>query len=248
MDVYVGGARGGEAINLALAHVLARRADDTGGYEAIHIYNPAGRSVVFGRRDTRLPGFPAAVRAARDAGFEPLVRAVGGRAVAYTDQAVVIHHVRHECEPAKGHDARFLQFGSVLADALSDLGVPAQVGAVPGEYCPGAHSISSLGTVKLAGTAQRILRRAWLFASLVVVGNEGITGSVLTDVYRHLGHDFDPASVGSLSAVNDSVKLAEVTTRLIDVYGRSGEAVPLAGAGGLLGAAAATAHDHRVLA
>ena len=84
MRVFVDSAPGGEATNLALGHVLARRAEREDPFEALHVYQPPGRAVVFGRRETRSPGFPAALRAAREAGFEPLVRATGGRAVAYT--------------------------------------------------------------------------------------------------------------------------------------------------------------------
>src|SRR5918992_2801879 len=218
MRVYLGAAPGGEATNLALAHALARRADQEEGYEAVHVYQPTGRSVVFGRRETRLPGFPAAVHAARDAGFVPLIRATGGRAVAYTEETVVVHHVRHDADPTKGHDARFQDFGASFADILGQLGVAALLGPVPGEYCPGAHSVNARGEVKLVGTAQRILRRAWLFGSLVIIGDETVIRTVLTQVYRHLGHEFDPTAVGSLSFENPALDTQTVAKTLLGVY------------------------------
>ena len=246
MRAHLGSAPGGEATNLALGHVLARRAERDDSFEALHVYRPSGRSVVFGRRETRTPGFPAAVRAARDAGFEPLIRATGGRAVAYTEQSVVVHHVRHDKEPIGGHDGRFVEFGNLLVDTLRTLGVEAQLGAVPGEYCPGAHSVNARGVTKLVGTAQRVLRRSWLFSSLVVVGDEAELRPLLTEIYSHLGQPFDPVSVGSLSAENPALEPAGVERALLTAFAGSTPALPVGALGDLLGEAARLADDHRV--
>ena len=246
MRVHVGPAPGGEATNLALGHVLARRAEREEAFEALHVYQPSGRAVVFGRRETRSPGFPAAVRAARDAGFEPLIRATGGRAVAYTEQTVVVHHVRHEKEPIGGHDARFIGFGHLLVGVMLTLGVEAQLGAVPGEYCPGAHSVNARGEAKLIGTAQRVLRQSWLFSSLVVVGDETALRPVLSEIYRHLGQPFDPMSVGSLSAENPALDAGGVERALLAAFAGSTVAQPVSAFGDLLDEADRLAGDHRV--
>jgi octanoyl-[GcvH]:protein N-octanoyltransferase len=210
-----------QAFELALAHALVRRASAGEVTEALRVYRPTAPVVVFGRRDTRLPGFDAAAAAAQRAGFEPLVRATGGRAVAYTDQAVVVDHVRHEPEPAGGHDDRFAEFGTLLAGTFAGLGVDARVGAVPGEYCPGAHSVNARGTVKLVGTAQRIVKNAWLFSSLVVVGDEERLRPVLTEVYRNLEIPFDDASVGSLSGEVPGLTVETVEDAILTAYGVS---------------------------
>lgn len=246
MRAYVGSAPGGEATNLALGHVLARRAERDDAFEALHVYQPAGRAVVFGRRETRSPGFPGAVRAARHAGFEPLIRATGGRAVAYTERTVVVHHARHEKEPIGGHDARFVEFGELLVDVLRTLGVEARLGAVPGEYCPGAHSVNARGETKLVGTAQRVLRQAWLFSSLVVVGDEAELRPVLAEVYGHLAEPFDSTSVGSLSAENPALEPAGVAGALLAAYAGTTEAVGVSALGDVLAEAVRLAPDHRV--
>lgn len=188
----------GEAAELAVAQALLRHAGET-GEAAVRIRRAAGPGVVFGRRDTRLPGFPAAARAAREHGFVPLVRATGGRAVAYDHAALVVDHVSADPDPQAGHDRRFREFGARLASAFRDLGVDARVGAVPGEYCPGAFSVNARGTAKLVGTSQRITKNAWLFSSLIIVGGEDRLRLVLGEVYAHLGQPFDPASAGSVS-------------------------------------------------
>ena len=215
-----------EALDLAVSHALVRRASYGEVLEALRIYRPTAPVVVFGRRDTRLPGFGAAVDAARSAGFVPLVRAVGGRPVAYTDQALVVDHVKHERLAPDGMETRFKQYGALYADVLHELGIDARVGAVPGEYCPGAHSVNARGVVKLIGTGQRVVRNAWLFSALVVVGDDTRLRPLLTEVYRQLELPFDPASVGSLSTEQPGLTVETVERRLLDAYG-AGDAQPL---------------------
>jgi lipoate-protein ligase A len=211
--------------------------------EALRVYRPAAPVVVFGRRDTHLPGFGAAVDAARAAGFEPLVRAVGGRPVAYTTEAVVVDHVKHERLAPEGLETRFKEFGLLYADVLQALGIDARVGAVPGEYCPGAHSVNARGVVKLVGTGQRVVRNGWLFSALVVVGGDERLQSVLADVYRHLELPFDTASVGSLSTEAPGLIVDTVERQVLDAYGATSPQ-PLDEA--TLHLAAELAADHRV--
>lgn len=242
--VFSGAVDGGdEALELAVGHALVRRVSDGDVMEALRVYRPAAPVVVFGRRDTRLPGFGAAVGAARSAGFEPLVRAVGGRPVAYTTEAVVVDHVKHERLAPEGMETRFKEFGLLYADVLQDLGIDARVGAVPGEYCPGAHSINARGVVKLVGTGQRVVRNGWLFSALVVVDDDALVRAMLTDVYRHLELPFDPVSVGSLSTEVPGLTADTVERRLLDAYGATNPQ-PLDDA--TLELAASLAADHRV--
>lgn len=213
-----GGVAAPEAEQLAVAHALLRRAAEGEIDEALRIYVPSGPVVVFGRRDTGLPGYQAAVVAARAAGFDTAVRAVGGRAVAYTDQAVVVDHVRAEPQSLAGMDSRFEEFGRRFATLLGELGIDARVGPVPGEYCPGAHSVNARDKVKLVGTAQRVLPKAWLFSSLVAVGDRERVRSVLTDVYGHLDLPFTPDSVGSLDSEVDALTPDRVVHRLLRAW------------------------------
>lgn len=219
MRLHRGSTGEDEATELAVAHTLVRRASTGDVDEVLRIYRPAAPVVVFGRRDTCLPGFPAARRAATDAGFQVAVRAVGGRAVAYTANAIVIDHVRHEPNAGAGLEARFAERGAQMAALLCELGVDARVGAVPGEYCPGAHSVNARGTAKLVGTAQRVVRDAWLFSTLIILGDDRVLRPVLRDVYEHLGVAFDAASVGSVSAEAPAVGAAEVEEALLSSYG-----------------------------
>jgi lipoate-protein ligase A len=213
--------RADEALELAVAYALLR-GEAARGDATVRIRRPAMPAVVFGRRDTRLPGFPAAVLAAREHGFTPLVRATGGRAVAYDDAALVVDHVSADPDPRAGHDRRFREFGTRMARIFRNLGIDARLGAVPGEYCPGAFSVNARGTAKLVGTSQRIVRNAWLFSSLVVVGGEHRLRPVLAEVYTHLGQPFDPASVGSLTSELASLDTGIVERALLADYQAAG--------------------------
>ncbi len=214
-----------EALELAIAHALVRRASRGEVGEVVRVYRPERPVAVFGRRDTRLPGFAAAARAASESGFVPLVRATGGRAVAYTANAIVVDHVSHDPHAAAGLDHRFEEYGGRLALVFRDLGIDARVGAVPGEYCPGAQSVNARGTVKLVGTAQRVVRDAWLFSSLVIVGDEVRLRPLLGEIYGHLQLPFDDASVGSLTGEVPTLTVEVVERAVLEAWG-AGDATP----------------------
>jgi lipoate-protein ligase A len=234
------------ALELALARAMLAQARLGQVEESLRIYRPASAVVVFGRRDTHLPGFAGAVEAARAAGFEPVVRATGGRAVAYTGAALVVDHVRQEPGSIGGQEAHFTGFGQRFVDLFRGLGVDARLGAVPGEYCPGAHSVNARGVEKLVGTAQRMVTGAWLFSSLVVLGDEDRLRPVLAEVYRRLGQDFDEASVGSLSREVPGIDIDAVEAAIVDSYLAGGAAVPGLVDGELLAAARSLLAEHRV--
>jgi lipoate-protein ligase A len=147
-----------------------------------------------------------------------LVRAVGGRPVAYTTQALVIDHVKHEPLAPDGLETRFQYYGTLYADILRELGIDARVGAVPGEYCPGAHSVNARGVVKLVGTGQRVVRNAWLFSTLLVLGDDDVLRGLLADIYRHLELPFDAVSVGSLAGETSGLDFAAVERRIVAAY------------------------------
>jgi octanoyl-[GcvH]:protein N-octanoyltransferase len=241
--LHVGRLGHDEADELAITHALLRQAS-TGELLAAHrVYSPATPTVVFGRRDTRLPGFAAAVAAARDHGFDTAVRAVGGRAVAYTPRCVVVDHVRREPKPGDHMQHRFESYGRRCAAGLAGLGVDARVGPVPGEYCPGEHSVNARGVAKLVGTAQRVVRDAWLFSALAVVDDLDAVRAVLADVYARLELPYDPASVGSLVAERDSITSWQAGEVLL-AAGGAAASTPTAVDPSTLDLAAALVRDH----
>lgn len=238
---------GGDQVHeMAIAQAMMRRVARGDAGETVRVYVPSGPAVAFGRRDVRLPGFDDAVDVVRRAGFTPCVRAPGGRAVAYTEQALVVDHVSPDPEWPSGLEGRFEDFGSLWVGLLRDLGVDARVGEVPGEYCPGSHSVNARGVVKLVGTAQRMVRGAWLFSAVLVVDGAATLRPLLRDVYGALDLPFDDASVGSLSEEVPGVGLAAVEEAVLAAYDKRFGLVPGVLSEDLVAEAKALVPDHQV--
>lgn len=192
----------------------------------LRIYQPRP-TVAFGRRDELLPGFAAAQRSVKRAGFTPLVRRVGGRAAAYHRGCLVIDHIEPAADPKAEIQQRYALFADMVVAALEELEIPADVGEIPGEYCPGEYSVhatgrtidSSSATIKLSGSAQRIVQGAWYFSTVVVVEQSEPLRSVLTDVYRCLGLEWAPTTAGAVEDLRPGTRVNDVEAALRKVYG-----------------------------
>lgn len=167
------------------------------GEPAVRVWAP-GRQVAFGRRDASEDGYDAARAAARDHGFPPVERSVGGRAVAYTDSTLAFARITPTRDIRTGLQARYDAMVADVVAALAAVGVDASEGEPPDSFCPGDHSVSADG--KLAGVAQRVTKGAALTSGVLVVDDRDAIRAVLADVYGALGVPFDPDSVGSVAA------------------------------------------------
>ena len=191
---------------------------------ALRVFIPAP-TLAFGRRETHRAGYRAAEAATRRHGFEPVVRNTGGLAVAYHEGSLVTELLAADPSPPARLTERFVAFAGALAGALRSLGVPASVGRLDGEYCPGDHSVLAgrgdpgAGWVKLAGTAQRLVAGAWLCSASVVVTGAAPLRDVLTEVYGELGFAWRPATLGAAEDLVPSVTMAQVQHAVIDAFG-----------------------------
>jgi lipoate-protein ligase A len=202
------------ALEVAVSHALVERVGEGALGPVLRIYRPA-QTLAFGRLDALRAGFPAAAAAAREHGFEPVIRAPGGHAVAYHEGCLVVDEVIPERDPIAGLQDRFARSGEWLAEALAAVGVEARVGRIAGEFCPGDFTVSA-GGVKLVGTAQRVVRHASLLAASVAVTGGDALRAVLIDVYRALELDWDPATAGAV----EHAPLAAVEAAIRAVYAR----------------------------
>jgi octanoyl-[GcvH]:protein N-octanoyltransferase len=239
-------AESDQALEMALAQAMMRRVARGESGPMLRVYRPTVPAVAFGRRDVRLPGFDEAVAAVRRAGFSACVRAPGGRAVAYTSQALVVDHVNPDPEWPSGLEGRFDDFGDLWTGVLTRLGVDARVGEVPGEYCPGSHSVNARGLVKLVGTAQRMVRGAWLFSAVLAFDGASVLRPLLREVYAALDLPFDDASVGSLSEEVPGLSLEAVEAALLAAYDEKFGLVPVELPDQLVVEAQKLLPDHRV--
>jgi octanoyl-[GcvH]:protein N-octanoyltransferase len=197
MQLVRSGATGSAALEIALSHALLRRVAARELPSTVRLYRPPP-TVAFGKLDTLSPGYRAAADAARAHGYAPVLRLPGGHAAAYHRESVGIDVVWALDDPVPGTHDRFRAEGERLAGALRTLGVDARMGEVPGEYCPGAFSVNARGRVKLAGTAQRLIRGASLLGANIVVGHGESVRDVVRDVYAALGIAWDEATAGAV--------------------------------------------------
>jgi octanoyl-[GcvH]:protein N-octanoyltransferase len=157
-------------------------------------------TAAFGRVDRLRPGYTAAQQAARDHGFEPLLRPVGGHAVVYDERSVVFEEVTAHDDIAAGIQDRFRDGTDRLVAVLRELGLDPRVGELPGEYCAGSYSVS-LDGIKIVGSGQRVVKGAALFAAVVLVGGGDAIRAALTDIYAALELDWDPSTAGAIQDV-----------------------------------------------
>lgn len=167
--------------------------------------------VAFGRRDTIVPGYRDAVRAARAQGYEAIERLAGGRAAVFHDATLAFSWAIPADDPRTGVHERFRQLSDLLATAFRRLGADdATVGELPGEYCPGAYSIHVAGRHKVMGVGQRLVRGAAHVGGVIVVDGGDHIRDVLLPVYEALGVEWDPATAGSLADVLGPVDVRAV--------------------------------------
>ena len=185
-------------LDTAVSSVLLRRVSDGALPEALRLHRP-GRPVAFGPNDRHEPGYPAAVGVARAAGFGAVERLAGGRAAAFHEGTIAFSWVVPDPAPRLRIRGRFDELSGIMVEAFQGLGVSARVGAVPGEYCPGDHSVNARGRTKLMGVGQRLVQHAAHVGGVVVVEGSARTRDVLTPVYEALGLTWDPSTSGAIA-------------------------------------------------
>jgi octanoyl-[GcvH]:protein N-octanoyltransferase len=212
------------ALDAAVSRALMFRVAAGELPETLRIAHP-GTTVAFAKRDAVAPGYDAAVRAAREHGFEATLRLAGGRAAIFHDGTMEIGHAVPDAEPRAGIHPRFERTAGRLAAALAKLGVDARVGEVAGEYCPGRYSVNARGAVKLAGIGQRVVGGGSHTGVVLVVEGEERINEVLTPVYTALGLDWEPAATGSARSEAPGATWDSISNALVTEYAREYDVV-----------------------
>ncbi len=188
---------GSAALDTAVSREILDEVARGARLETLRLWRPPD-ALAFSVVDRTRAGFPAAVAAGRAAGFEPFLRLVGGHAAVYAREAVAFAWAIPAPDPRSGIAERFAEAAQIVAAALRALGIDARIGEVPGEYCPGSHSVNARGVVKLMGVGQRVLRGAAHVGGVVVAGGSARLRAVLAPVYAALALPFDPEALGSV--------------------------------------------------
>jgi octanoyl-[GcvH]:protein N-octanoyltransferase len=182
--------------------------------DTIRIHRPA-RELAFSKQDRVAPGFEAAVAAARELGFEPVVRLAGGRAAAFHEGTLAIAWSSAQERPVEGTHQRFERLAELVRGALARLGVDARIGEVPGEYCPGAWSVNARGREKLCGIGQRMIRGGAHLGAVVVVTDSRLLRAALEPTYAALELEWDPETTGSVEDEVPGVGLDEAEAAIV---------------------------------
>jgi octanoyl-[GcvH]:protein N-octanoyltransferase len=185
-------------MDTAVSHATLRRVAAGRLPETLRLYRP-GPIVAFGPRDRVAPRFAEAVAAARALGFGAVERLAGGRAAVFHDGTLAFSWAIPDPKGREGIRSRFQAVAEIMVEGIRSLGVDARIGEVPGEYCPGEHSINARGRTKLLGVGQRIIDGAAHVGGVIVVTGTTRVREVLLPVYEALGLDWDPSTVGSLA-------------------------------------------------
>jgi len=199
MRVYRGRADTVEADRAVTDRLIERVGEERD--PAVRVWRPH-RLVAFGRRDARSDGYDRAREAARERGFPPVERAVGGRAVAYTGSTAAFVRATAVDDPRGGLTERYDAALADLRAALVDLGVDATEGEPPDPFCPGSHSLQAARGGrwrKLAGLAQRVRSDVAVVAGVLVVADHDEIADVTAAVYDALDTPFDAETVGSVA-------------------------------------------------
>ncbi len=203
----------------AVSHALLRGASRGEVTETLRVHTSA-RMVAFGRQDVTSAGYAEAAVAARAAGFAAVERIAGGRAAVFHPGTIAFSWTVPDPEPRNGIATRFKEISEIVAGALTELGVEAHIGELPGEYCPGAYSVNARNRAKIMGVGQRVVRGAAHVGGVIVVNDHVSIRRVLEPVYEALDLVWNPRTVGSieqeLGAPRDLDRVADALLRQFD--------------------------------
>lgn len=185
-------------MDTAVSRALLQRVADGEAGECLRLHRPRP-ILAFGPRDRLENGYAEAVEAAGSRGFAPVQRLAGGRAAVFHEGTIAFSWCVPDPRPREGIRARFETVAEIMAAAFRGLGVDARIGEVPGEYCPGEHSVNARGAVKVMGVGQRVIDGAAHVGGVIVVEGADRIRDVLVPVNAALGLPFEPATVGSLA-------------------------------------------------
>ena len=173
------------------------------------------------------------------------MRLVGGHAAVYDARCVVVEELSAEEDVIAGLQMRFERQSQRLRPALCELGADARIGQLPGEYCPGAHSINIGGRIKVVGIAQRAILPGALTSAVVVCGGGARLRAVIESLYAALEIEIDRGTAGSLDEELPDATPKAVAQRIAASYAREWRFEPRDLDADLLGRARGLVARHR---
>lgn len=208
-----------------ISHALVKEVGQGRHPETLRLHR-TGDIVAFGKHDTITRGYPEAVAASIGHGFTPIERLAGGRAAVFHSGTLAFGWAIPADDPRQGVTARFTEIADLLTAALRSIGVDAQVGEIPGEYCPGAYSIHVDHRVKLVGVGQRLVRGAAHVGGVISVSDGRRIREVLEPVYRALDLNWLPSTAGAADEFVGDITVDAVRSAVVDAFATRYDIVP----------------------
>ena len=225
MLLITGDSRSDPGLDTGISHAIVRAVGE-GRMEDTFRIHTTGRIVAFGRQDRVTPGYRNAVAAARRGGYLPIERLAGGRAAVFHEGTLAFSWATATNEPRTGVTDRFRSISDLMAATFRDLGADAEVGELPGEYCPGLYSVHIGGSRKVMGVGQRLVKGAAHVGGVIVVDGGLRIADILRPVYAALDIPWNPRTSGDLADHLSGVTLADVTEALTHRLASLGSAEP----------------------
>lgn len=198
LQIITGELSGSASLDTAVSRAILQRVSDGLLPETLQVGRPH-RVVAFGKHDALTSGFERAVGVATERGFDTTIRIAGGRAVVFHSQTVRFAWTVPSVDPVTDMQNRFTTIAGHVISMLRSFEIPAAMGELSGEYCPGRYSVHIEGGGKVMGSGQRITRRAAQVGGMIVVSDATLVNEVLIPVYAALGIDMDPTRTGAIS-------------------------------------------------
>ncbi len=173
-------------------------------------------TAAFSPQDTTHPDYERVKEQARTNGFEPIERGTGGRLTMFDENALAITLISPHPEPHPYMMQRYDVFAGAIAGVLQRLGIDAQIGELPNEYCPGKYSINAAGRVKLVGIAQRMNRRCIQMGAIISVMRSAKACSAISDAYQAMGLAFDAGTYGAMAELVPLLSYEDVSGAFVD--------------------------------
>jgi octanoyl-[GcvH]:protein N-octanoyltransferase len=207
---------GSASLDTAISRAVLQRVSSGDLPETLEVSRPH-RIVAFGKHDVLTDGFADAVDIALTHGFDPTIRIAGGRAVVFHRHTVRFAWTLPMTDPVIRMHDRFRTVAQHVVATLGTFGVPATMGELKNEYCPGAYSVHVPDTGKVMGQGQRLARHAAQVAGMIVVSDADAVNGVLLPIYATLGITMDPSATGAVATRVD-VDADSVAGELIEQF------------------------------
>ena len=169
---------------LAWTEVFLRQVNASPKMGVLHFW-PMQETVILGQMDTQVPSFDLGLARIQKAGYQPLVRSMGGLGIVADEGVLNVSLILPNPRGLKGDfQQTYQQMADWICQSLADVTDQIEAYEIAQSYCPGRYDLS-IGGRKFAGLAQRVYQRAIVVSAyLSLSGNQDKRGQLMADFYQ----------------------------------------------------------------